>query len=56
MNTLELITRLQAAVKKNPEAAWLPVMLAQYDSESASITGMEAAERVDAERYHVLIA
>lgn len=43
----QLIWRLQAAVKENPKLRAAPVLLSQYDSESASQNGYEPAEGVD---------
>ena len=42
-----LIVRLQEAVKENPKIAYAPVLLSQYDSESASQNGYEPAEDVE---------
>ena len=42
----QLIWRLQVAVKENPKNAHKPVVMSQYDSESASQNGYEPAEGV----------
>ena len=45
----QLINKLQVEVALNPEVAHKPVVLAQYDSESASKNGWE--EATDTEFY-----
>jgi len=47
LSVQSLIVRLQEAVKKNPKIAYAPVLLSQYDSESASQNGYETAEGVE---------
>jgi hypothetical protein len=51
----QLIWRLQAAVKENPKIAYAPVLLSQYDSESASLYGYERAEGVEVNAASVTI-
>jgi hypothetical protein len=51
----QLIWRLQKAVKEDPKIAHAPVLLSQYDSESASQNGYEAAEGVEVDESSVTI-
>ena len=51
----QLIWRLQVAVKENPKNAYKPVVISQYDSESASQIGYESAEGVEINSNRVTI-
>ncbi len=51
----QLIWRLQEAVKKNPKIAYAPVLLSQYDSESASQNGYEVAAGIEVDDATVTI-
>lgn len=51
----QLIDLLTAAVKEDPKTAHKLVLLAQYDSESATKEGVEPATGLDTYRKNVVI-